>query len=272
VGSPGTQTGFGFELVTREEYYRNTHPQTIAFEIAREVVRGLTEAATPRAERLRATSRAALFPQVLGIVQRYIERRVDCNGCHPCELGLQVYVQRVIGLLIAAIEPDGSRGEAPLLPRLNRYRPIASTASVRFKTVKPVQATTASHLNFVAADTNSWEQAAALQLERLALEGAVVCYARNDHLELNIPYEFYGPPRVYEPDFMVRMRNGLQVLVEIKGATPAETEAKHQAARRWVSAVNHWGRLGRWQFEACHDPQQLAEALRPMALAPARTV
>ena len=28
-----------------------------------------------------------------------------------------------------------------MLPRLNRYRPIASTASVHFKTVKPVLAT-----------------------------------------------------------------------------------------------------------------------------------
>ncbi len=264
IGSPGTQTGFGFELATREEYYRNTHPQTIAFEIAREVVRGLTNAANPRGESLHATGRAALFPQVLRIVERYIARRVDFNGCHPCELGLQTYAQRVSELLTAAIEPDGSRGETPLLPRLNRYRPIASTASVHFKTVKPVQATTASHLNFVAADTKSWEQAAALQFEMLAKDGVVICYARNDHLELNIPYEFFGQARVYEPDFIVRLGNGLQLMVEIKGPMPAETEAKHQAAKRWVSAVNHWGQLGRWQFLACHDPQRLAQQVRSL--------
>ncbi|MCE9660595.1 MAG: DEAD/DEAH box helicase family protein [Burkholderiales bacterium] len=262
IGSPGTQTGFGFELVTRDEYYRNTHPQTIAFEIAREVVRGLTDTADPRSESLRATGRTTLFPQVLRIVQQYIERRVNFNGCDPCELGLQVYAQRVVGLLIAAIEPDDSRGESPLLPRLNRYRPIASTASVRFKTVKPVQATQASHLNFVAADTNSWEQAAASQMEMLALEGEVICYARNDHLELNIPYEFYAQPHVYEPDFVVRLPSGLNVLLEIKGHAPAETDAKHQAARQWVSAVNHWGQLGRWHFEVCREPQALGEQLR----------
>jgi type III restriction enzyme len=194
------------------------------------VVRGLTEAANTQIERLLATGRGALIPQVLRIVQRYIERRVDFNGCSPCESGLQVDAQRVTGLLIAAIEPDGARGDTPLPPRLNRYRPIASAASVRFKTVKPAQATAASHLKFVAADTNSWEQATALQLEMLALERAVVCYARNDRLELNIPYEFYGRPRVYEPDFLVRLRNGLQVLVEVKGQTHVKTEAKHQAA------------------------------------------
>lgn len=45
-------------------------------------------------------------------------------------------------------------------------------------------------------------------------------------------------PLVYEPDFIVRMRDGLQILLEVKGQAMTETEAKHQAAKRWVSAVN----------------------------------
>ena len=171
-------------------------------------------------------------------------------------------------MLANAIEPDDARGEAAILPRLNRYRPIASIASVRFKTVKPVQATTASHLNFVAADTHSWEQAAAIQLEMLAKQGRVICFARNDHLELNVPCEFYGQSRVYEPDFIVRLANGLHVVLEVRGQALAETEAKHQAAKRWVSAVNHWGQLGRWHFEVYWDPQKLGSALAPLASRP----
>ena len=116
------------------------------------------------------------------------------------------------GLLIAAITPDDGKGEAPLLPRLNRSRPIDSTARVHFKTVKPVQATGASHLNYVACDTDTWEQAATFQLEKLAKEGVVYCYARNDRLEFNIPYELYGNPHVYEPDFIVRLRNSVNVV------------------------------------------------------------
>ena len=262
LGSPGTQTGFGFDVVTREAYYRSTHAQTIAFGIAREVVRQLAASTSPRTEALHHAGRAMLFPQVLRIVLDYIERRVDFNGLDPCELGLQAYAERVVGLLVAAIEPDTAQGEAAILPRLNRYRPIASTASVHFKTVKPIFATRASHLNFVAADTSSWEQAAAVQLEMLAQTGEVICYARNDRLELNVPYEFYAQPRVYEPDFIVRLRSGVQLLLEVKGQPHAETEAKHQAARRWVSAVNHWGRLGRWGFEVCWDPQQLGTSIR----------
>jgi type III restriction enzyme len=260
IGHASAHAGFGFELVDRQTYYDSVHSQTIEFEIAREIVRALTEAAHPGKERLRRESRSVLFPQVLRIVQSYVRERVDFNGLHPSEVGLQTYAQRIIGLLIAAIVPDDDKGEAPLLPRLNRYKPIGSTKSVHFKTVKPVQVTGASHLNFVACDTNSWEQAATFQLDSLAKQAIVFCYARNDRLEFNIPYELYGNPQVYEPDFIVRLRNSVNVVLEIKGKSYEDTDAKHQAARRWVSAVNHWGGLGEWDFLVCREPQRLAEA------------
>lgn len=265
VGHPSAHGGFGYEEVNRKEYYDSVHPQTISFEMAREIVRILTETAHPGKERLKSQNRSALFPQVLRVVQGYIATRVDFRGCHPCEVGLQTYAQRIIGLLVAAILPDEEQGEAPLLPRLNRYRPIGSTENVHFKTVKPVQATQASHLNFVACDTKSWEQAAMFQLEHLAKKDGVLCYARNDHMEFNIPYELYGVSQVYEPDFLVRLRNGTTVILEIKGQPREDTDAKHQAAHRWVAAVNRWGKLGQWGFLACRDPQRLIEAFGSIA-------
>jgi type III restriction enzyme len=253
IGHPGVYGGFGFETVDREEYYRSVHPQTIECEIAREIVRGLTDASHNGKEKLKQQSRAVLFPQVLRVVSKYVATRVD-NSVHPCEIGLQSYAQRIVSLLLDAIEPDDARGEAPLVPRLNRYKPICSTAAVHFKTVKPVQATAKSHINFVACDTQSWEQAAMFQLERSA---DVICYARNDRLEFNIPYELFDQPHVYEPDFLVRLVNGVMLILEIKGQLQGDTEAKHQAAKRWVSAVNNWGKLGRWDFLVCRDPQKL---------------
>ena len=92
------------------------------------------------------------------------------------------------------------------------------------------------------------------QLER---SSDVICYVRNDRLEFNIPYELFGQPHVYEPDFMVRLVNGITLIVEIKGQLHQDTESKHQAAKRWVSAVNNWGKLGRWDFLVSRDPQKL---------------
>ena len=259
IGHPSAFGGFGFEEVDRQEYYESVHPQTIEFAIAGEITRELTEVAGNG--RSPCEGRQTLFPQVLRIVQEYIRERVDLNGLHPCDVGLQTYAMRIVGLLTAAITPDESRGEPPLLPRLNRYRRIGGTGSVHFKTVKPVQATAASHLNYVACDTGSWEQAAMFQLERLAKEGLVRSYARNDRLEFNIPYELYGNPRVYEPDFIVQLTNGVNVVVEVKGRPDPDVDAKNQAAKRWKSAVNHWGQLGEWDFLPCPNPQTLAKEL-----------
>ena len=261
VGSPTAYGGFGYEMVDRQGYYDTVHPQSIEFGIAREIVGVLIDASQPDRRGLRREARGTLFPQVLRIVQRYIRERVVYNGLHPAEIGLQTYAERIVGLLSAAIVPDDSKGEAPLLPLMNRYRPIGSTEQVRFKTVKPVQSTTASHINFVACDTGSWEQAAMFQLELLAQSGQVLCYARNDHLEFTIPYELYGNPQVYEPDFIVRLRNSLNLVLEIKGFERDHTDAKHQGCRRWIEAVNNWGKLGRWDFLVCYDPQRLCEEI-----------
>jgi len=37
----------------------------------------------------------------------------------------------------------------------------------------------------------------------------------------------------------------------------AFSDTRTQAARRWVTAVNNWGRLGRWSFRVCRDPHLL---------------
>jgi hypothetical protein len=65
----------------------------------------------------------------------------------------------------------------------------------------------------------------------------------------------------YEPDFLVRLRNGITVVLEIKGFEDDRANAKHNAAKRWIEAVNNWGRLGRWNFHVCRNPQLLGREL-----------
>ena len=59
------------------------------------------------------------------------------------------------------------------------------------------------------------------------------------------------------PDFLVRLGEGRTIILETKGYDPDEDKAKHEAARRWVSAVNDWCQLGTWLFHVCYDPQVL---------------
>ena len=63
----------------------------------------------------------------------------------------------------------------------------------------------------------------------------------------------------------MRLANGTTLVLEIKGMETAQDLAKHQFAKRWVQAVNNWGKLGRWEFHVCKDPQMLGHQLTYLA-------
>jgi hypothetical protein len=259
VGLPGMGGGFQTETQDREAYYRSVHLQTIKFEIARLVTGALIEGIENRTPKLALRGRHQLFPQVLRYVERYVAKKIDLNGCHPSELGLETYVKRIVERLLDAIEPNDAAGEPPLLPVMNRYKPIGSTGEVNFKTIRDCVQTVRSHINQVVADTGTWEQQAVFRLE--AAKDVVKFYARNDHLEFSIPYEYFGISHAYIPDFLVRLSNDMTLVLEVKGQEDEQDRAKHQAAQRWVSAVNRWGTLGWWDFHVCRNPQMLGREL-----------
>ncbi len=60
----------------------------------------------------------------------------------------------------------------------------------------------------------------------------ILQYARNDHMDFGIGYEFQSIQHTYTPDFVVRLTNGLMLILEIKGIEDEQDRAKHQAAQR----------------------------------------
>jgi hypothetical protein len=140
-GSPSMHSSpFQFIEQDREEHYRETHLQTVEFQIARLIVDQLTVAGADAKDRRRRVlalqSRHQLFPQVFRYVDDYVRCKVNFQNCDPCELGLAKYVQRIVERLRDGIVPDESEGEAPLMPITNRYKPIGTTAEVDFKTTR----------------------------------------------------------------------------------------------------------------------------------------
>lgn len=171
-GSPATHSSpFQFVEQDREEYYRETHLQTIEFQIARLIVDQLTVAGTDGKDRRRRVlalqSRHQLFPQVFRYVDDYVRRKVNFQNCHHCELGLEKYVQRIVERLRDAIVPDESEGEAPLMPITNRYKPIGTTSEVDFKTTRACHTTMKSHIDQVVLDNLVWESSAGFRLSWL---------------------------------------------------------------------------------------------------------
>lgn len=271
IGTP-TTSGPG-ELIqqNRDEFYKTTHLQEIKFGIAYAIVHKLVgdrnTAPDPDSNpKLRFISRHRLFPQVFRLVDTYVETKVDHGPCDKRELGLDKYKMRIVDRMMAAIEPNDTEGETPLLPILNRYKPIGTSAAVDFFTTRTCQGTRRSQVNQVVLDTETWERAAWFWLES---SEAVKCYVRNDHLGLSIPYEYQGITHNHKPDYIVRLVNGVNLLLEIKGYARDQERAKHAGAKRWVSAVNNWnrarlgdeGQRGEWGFYVCENPQTLQDEL-----------
>lgn len=225
--------GLGGESQDRERAYARFRIQSFQFRVAAQLVNAL--------------GKPWLFPQALKIVGEGVERKVDYEkGVDPRELCNLRYANLLRDRIADAIRPE-LEGEDRLLPVLDEYEPIGSTDRIAFSTAKPCEPTTKSHISHVVADSKL-ELGVARELER---DKRVVSYAKNDRLFLEIPYRYLGRTLRYRPDFIVKLDEGRTLLIEGKGRKDEKDDAKLTAARRWVAAVNAWGKLGIWSHDVC---------------------
>jgi type III restriction enzyme len=67
-------------------------------------------------------------------------------------------------------------------------------------------------------------------------------------------YVFGGVVRKYRPDFLIRLANGLMLVLEVKGLDSQKDQAKRAFLGEWVKAVNEHGGFGRWAWDVSRDP------------------
>jgi type III restriction enzyme len=158
---------------------------------------------------------------------------------------------------------------------------IGTTDVTPFLTVKPCQATVRSHLSQAVCDSG-WEATVARALDE---SHRVRAWVKNHRLGFEVPYTFRGQAHAYTPDFLVELAgaaaeaeagaggaadggaaggeaaDGEYLVIEVKGLEREQDRAKQVGMQRWIDAVNHWGRLGRWRFEKLHSPHDLRRVL-----------
>jgi type III restriction enzyme len=188
-----------------------------------------------------------LFPQLVQIIWRYVKEKVEVRP--PADLKdlfLAPYYPWIVELLLEALRPDTSEGEAPEIPRYESTRGPGTTADVDYWTSREAVEVLRSHVNYVVPDTKRWEQSAAYYIDK---HPAVHSFVKNAGLGFAIPYLNNGQMHDYMPDFIIRLRGDdpVHMILETKGYDPLE-EVKRHAAERWVSAVNAEGSYGHWIY------------------------
>jgi type III restriction enzyme len=262
----------------RQAYYDRVHLQAIHFQITQLILDRLVAGADserPDAAAFKLKAKHMLFPQVLRIVQEYIRKRVTfAPGVDPKEIGLEIYSSRLIQHLCAGIVPKAAAKDAPLLPVINRMRRYHSTTDAEETTTRPVVPVERSHLNGVIYRSDL-EREAAEVLDRSTFVESFTANSRG--FGLTIVYQDGDGTRDYEPDFIVRVRGGKYLVIEIKGLKGELHDEnlvsiKNQAARKWIAAVNNAKRYGVWEFEICRDMRELEKVLEKHAVAEPRAL
>jgi len=70
---------------------------------------------------------------------------------------------------------------------------------------------------------------------------------------------------LFFPDFIVRLTNGVNLVLEVKGMINEQQKAKFEATKRWCKAVSNWGKAGRWEFHVGKDPETVKLELKHWA-------
>lgn len=213
------------------------------------------------------TEKYWLFPQLKKICEEYVKGYIILKDRMVIGyLSVGEYFLGALTKIQQGIVADSiaQQKEKKLLPVLAPYDTIGSTQYVDFLTTKEVKETVKSHINYVVADTEEWEQGVAKRLEQMP---EVLSYVKNQNLGFSIPYEHQGLAHYYNPDFIAKInlsdKSVLNLIIEVTGKKDDKKIIKIKTARElWVPAINNTGKFGKWAILEVQDIHEVQNLIR----------
>lgn len=141
-----------------------------------------------------------------------------------------------------------------LTPVFDRENPIRSSNDIRsWWSSKPCERFEKTHTNLVVCDS-SWEY---LEAKTINESTHVKSFIKNDHLNFVVFYNFQGVVRRFFPDFICKLNNGKNLIIETKGQDSEQNKTKRAYLDEWCKAINQHGGFGHWVWEVSFDPNDL---------------
>ncbi len=207
-------------------------------------------------------SKEYLIAQLIKIVESFLDsdKLVIQSESYRDDLKKRLLIllnlNKIVQHLFSAIRAENTE---KLVPIFDKEMPIKSTGKmVTWYTSKPCELTDRSHISHVVYDS-SWEASESYELEH---NEAVDSWAKNDHLGFVISYLYKGVVSSYYPDFLIRLKSGKMLVLEVKGVDDEKNRTKRAALREWIDAVNSDGRFGRWESDVSFRPSDIKDILK----------
>lgn len=141
-----------------------------------------------------------------------------------------------------------------LTPVFDRENPVRSSNDIRsWWSSKPCERFEKTHTNLVVCDS-SWEY---LEAKTINESEYVKSFIKNDHLNFVVYYNFQGVVRRFFPDFICKLNNGKNLIIETKGQDSEQNKTKRAYLDEWCKAINQHGGFGQWCWEVSFDPNDI---------------
>jgi type III restriction enzyme len=229
--------------------------QRVAFEVARDIFN--------RESPAWKGDKAYLMSRIVEIAEGFIRSdRIDIEpplfATDPMRRRLLIALNmtRIVQHLWSAIVPQNTQDYELIF---DERLPIRSTGDMNpWYTSKPAYATSRSHLNYAVSDSG-WEGTTSYMLDQ---DDLVQGWAKNDHLMFELAYVYRGGIYVYRPDYLVKLKDSVTLVLEVKGEDSEKNKAKRAALAEWVNAVNADGRFGVWAWDVIFRPEEVVPVLQ----------
>lgn len=127
---------------------------------------------------------------------------------------------------------------AEVTPVFDKEQPIRSTSDVRtWWSSRPCENFYKSHINFTVIDSDL----EFLEARKINGNKDVISFVKNDHLGFAILYNYQGVIRKYYPDFIIKLGNGINLVLETKGQDTEQDKTKRAFLDEWCKAINQHG-------------------------------
>ena len=244
--NPKVQSAIGLEKVAED-----TRVQSIVFRIASTIYNSEKKSDWKG-------SKEIFLAQVVQIVEQFIDTdkiRIKNDLFNQDDSKRKILIilnmNKIVQHIWSAIRSENTE---KLTAIFDKEKPIRSTEDVRtWYTSKPCELVEKSHISHCVFDSG-WEAQESYFFENSQL---VDSFVKNDHLGFVIYYNYKGVIRRYYPDFILRLRNGNMLVIEVKGVDSQQNQTKREYLNEWINAVNNHGGFGKWHWDVSFHPSDI---------------